>query len=175
MEIKYIRCPKCEVALQVKNSSGERVKPIRCPKCGASLLVMFNNTKEGQEDTQKPSPDAGETRFAGGMGMSDFCIMCGEKKYSLQKGSNVVGRLAEGSGANVMIQTSDPYMSRRHAVITVIQLQDGTLKVVITNGRNKNKTFVNGNALEEGDSVVLSVGDKIQMGKTIMKITNQKY
>ena len=88
------------------------------------------------------------------------------KQYDLAIGSNTVGRLASTSIADVQIDTDDLFMSREHAVINVRRLPNGSLKIDISNFKNKNTTKVNGLLLEHDDAIVLHDDDTIEMGST---------
>ena len=43
MNVVRIKCPKCSVLLEVRNSKNEDVKSIKCPKCGQPI---YKNTTE---------------------------------------------------------------------------------------------------------------------------------
>jgi pSer/pThr/pTyr-binding forkhead associated (FHA) protein len=47
-------------------------------------------------------------------------------------------------------------------------LLDGSIKAILSNGRNKNITSVKGQPLQDGDEIILSNGDEIKMGDTLL-------
>lgn len=183
---KSVRCPNCGVLLNVKNSQNETEKFIDCPRCKAPLRVKFPVLKSGErldavtEIVGRPRKDDGETRTADRK--DDGCtvmaspkkqtkrcyLQYGTKQYPLEIGHNTVGRKASSSSANVQIDTSDIYMSRRHLSISVTTISEGLTKAVACNDKNKNDTFVNGTRLSDGDRVVLTDGSKIRMGDTVV-------
>lgn len=187
MQEKRVICTNCGVELSVKNSKNETLKIITCPKCGIKLKVNFPpitdqeplvaktvlvNTPSGETPTilgGVGSAQSGETQYVPKPSQQKhFYLSCNGNRYPLSKGQNVVGRKASSSNANVQIETSDLYMSRRHVCIEVFQLGDGTSKVLISNDKNKNATYVNGSLLNAGERVVLTNGTQIKMGDTIV-------
>lgn len=187
MQEKRVKCTNCGVILDVRNSKGEAVKIITCPKCKSQLKVNFP-----PEAVQEPleaktvlvnTPSGESPTVLGGAGLSQsgdtqyvpkpniqkqYYLFLNGKRYPLSAGRNVVGRKASSSDAQVQIETSDLYMSRRHICIEVIRLTDGSTKVFVSNDKNKNSTYVNGSKLNTGDRVVLTNGTQIKMGETIV-------
>lgn len=192
MQIKQIKCPNCGVILAVKNSKDEEEKRISCPKCKTGLKVMFSKPKPKEElltahtvyGPQQPQPtsqNAGATQLGGTVvgavnGSTQLAtpqtlvrqarLECDGKAYDLELGENTVGRKAQTSHATIQIDTTDRYMSRQHALITVTRLRDGGLKVTLRNDQNKNDTLVNGLTIENGDEIRLTNGNRITMGHT---------
>lgn len=187
MQEKRVICTNCGVELSVKNSKNETLKIITCPKCGIKLKVNFPPITDQEPLVAKTilvNPSSGENpTVLGGIGPSQsgetqyvpklsqqkkYYLSYNGRRYPLSKGQNVVGRKASSSNAHVQIETSDLYMSRRHICIEVFQLGDGCSKVLISNDKNKNATYVNGSLLDVGDRVVLTNGTQIKMGDTIV-------
>lgn len=186
MQEKRVTCTNCGVELSVKNSKNETLKIITCPKCSVKLKVNFppvTDQEPLQAKTVLVNTPSGEspTVLGGGLGQSGetqyvakpiqqkrYYLSYNGNRYPLRIGQNTVGRKAASSAAHVQIETSDLYMSRRHVCIEVLQLGDGNNKVLISNDKNKNATYVNGNLLNKGDRVVLTDGTQIKMGNTIV-------
>lgn len=177
MEIKQIKCPSCGSTLSIRNSTNDAVKFITCPICKAGLKVTFHrNTGEtilngNQENgqTQLGQSCNGDTTILAGSKekkSKEPCLVYEGKSYPLALGDNIVGRKAATSTATVQIETTDRYMSRQHAKITVVSLPDGSMKTVIRNYHNKNATTVNGQKLNTDDAIVLNNEYTIIMGKT---------
>lgn len=183
-----IKCPHCKVTLDVRNSTGAAEKEITCPNCHTNLMVKFKqvavppsqpqpaNTEprttadnlyaDGQAQTPAAYTDTSETMVTS---LPIFDAIMGKllyngKKYMLQMGINTIGRKAETSKASLQIETDDRSMSRLHSVIKVTRLLDGTLRTTIENADNKNLTYVGGQLLIDGDTIVLNDGDVIKMG-----------
>ena len=187
MEQKQVKCPKCGVVLDVKNSKGELEKIFNCPKCQTALKVKFPQRKRedpvdaitvpgahSQEvKTQYGTLNSANTSFATKKKIKAFLEYQG-KEYPLQEGINRVGRRATGSEATVQIETDDVYMSRNHAIINCIFSQGRLVKSILKNDRNKNSTFVSymegRRPFEVGkdDQVVLEHDCTIKMGDTLV-------
>ena len=133
---------------------------------------MLVNTPSGESATVlggAGSGQLGETQYVPKPSRQKQCFLfLNGRRYPLSAGRNVVGRKASSSDAQVQIETSDLYMSRRHICIEVIRLADGSSKVLVSNDKNKNSTYVNGSLLNVGDRVVLTNGTQIKMGDTIV-------
>ena len=188
MQEKRVKCTNCGVILNVRNSKGEAVKIITCPECKSQLKVNFppgaaQEPLEAKTVLVGAAPsDGGKTVLVGvgasASGETQYVpnpqqqklsfLYCNGKRYPLSAGRNIVGRKASSSDAQVQIETSDLYMSRRHVCIEVVRLGDGSSKVLISNDKNKNETYVNGTLLNAGDRVVLTSGAKIKMGDTVV-------
>ena len=191
MQIKRIICPKCRAILDVKNSQNEEVKIITCPTCKTGLKVKFPPQQEPVEAktfiSGRPTAGGGTTQLGGldgrtvlggGTGGSTVLgipnqgtsvtarLTYGGKDYPLKEGQNIVGRQGTTSMATVQIETADRYMSRQHCSITVSTLPDGTKKVVLRNYQNKNQTTVDGQPIENDNTIRLTDGNSITMGHT---------
>ena len=185
MQTKRIKCPKCGVVLDVKNSLNEEVKQITCPSCKSVLQVKFAPQQEPLEAKTYIAPpknttaDNGATQLAGNSYGATLLVtdahksnnakaklLFGGVSYPLEEGQNIVGRKATTSNATVQIATDDRYMSRQHCSITVTALPDGTKKVVLSNYQNKNLTAVDGQEIGTGDAIRLTDGNAITMGHT---------
>ena len=171
MNTVRIKCPKCSVLLEVRNSKNEAVKSIKCPKCGSFLQIRFRV----EQKEEKPIPveannddTSVETMLPTDVN-SKAMLVCDDLQYVLNVGMNVVGRQSSKSTANIQIQCGDIYMSRSHAKINVVKTISGKLKCIISNGNNKNPILINGLLLGKTDEVILSDDDKIKMGNTIVK------
>lgn len=158
METKRIRCPKCGVVLEVKNSNNEPIRTFRCPRCATGLQVVFQTedttTVLGVKLQAKSRPR----------------LIYGGQEYELKEGRNVVGRKIKTgpSPADVPIDTPDCYMSRQDAVIMVSALEGGGMKAVLSMYQNKNGLSVDGQRLEPGDEVRLMDGCRITMAETTL-------
>ena len=174
--VKQITCPSCKTLLQVKFQPQQELpqqEPIEAPTFYAP--------------PKQPTADSGETQLADaggetllGGGLSGATqlytptqkttatakLTFGGKDYPLKEGQNIVGRQGTTSKATVQIETADRYMSRQHCSVTVTTLPDGTKKAVLSNYQNKNQTAIDGQPIENGDSIRLTDGNSITMGHT---------
>ena len=185
MQIKRVKCPQCNVVLDVKNSKNEEVKQISCPSCNTLLQIRFaSQQKPVEAHTFLETPqndshsDCGETLLAAGAsGATELVksdsqahshaeLLFGAISYPLQEGQNIVGRKGNTSKATVQIDTADRYMSRQHIAIEVTKMPEGILKAVLSNYQNKNQTSVDGQPINGGDAIRLTDGNAITMGHT---------
>ncbi len=96
--------------------------------------------------------------------------------YSLELGSNLVGRLSGIYKNDVGIDTQDAYLGRQHFVIDVVINKFGYCDYIISDYKSKNGTsviFAANNmkkVLTPSDKVYLKNGDIISAGKTIFKL-----
>lgn len=183
MQIKRIKCPKCGVVLDVKNSKEQPELLLNCPQCRAELLVKFGPREEpleaptffAQPKQRAAQPNYGETQLgdapqssaAHGQKADLPQLRCNGEAYTLAEGRNIVGRKDSKKLATVPIDTDDKFMSRQHCVINV-SFTDGKYKAILSNYENKNDTFINGIKIDKGDDIVLNDGNNIKMGNTIL-------
>lgn len=171
MQTKRIKCPKCGVVLDVKNSKNETIKQITCPSCSSALQVKFELQEEPIEAhtyyAPKASKNNGATVLATASNThnSAFLVYNGIE-FPLESGENIIGRKGNTSNATVQIPTDDRFMSRQHCHVYVTSISDGTLKVTLRDYQNKNMTLINGMTISQGDEIRLSNDDKITMGNT---------
>lgn len=172
MQTKRIKCPKCGVVLDVKNSRNETIKQITCPSCSSVLQVKFEQQQEPIEAHTYYAPktsneNSGATILATAQKSHKSAILVfNGLEYPIETGENIVGRKGNTSKATIQIPTEDRFMSRQHCRIIVTSLSDGSLKATLSDYQNKNMTSVNGQTINQGDEIRLSNDDKITMGNT---------
>ncbi len=186
MQVKRIKCPYCNVVLDIKNTNNETEKQITCPFCKSELIIKFTPKKEPVEAhtyyapkrpavdsgaTQLGQPVSGETQLSlhASQTISKVSIIYEGKSYPLKDGDNIIGRKASTSNATIQLPTNDAYLSRQHCIIKVTPLPDGTKKVVLSNYHNKNITRIDTQVVEKEDEIRLADGNIVTMGRT--KIT----
>ena len=179
MKELFIKCPSCGAVLQVKNSKNEEVKIINCPQCSTVLRVRFLKRTDEVMDAETHIVGGGrgcETMIARAKSASGKAfILCEGKSYELHEGTNIVGRRASSSTANVQLDVTDRYMSRLNAAIKVNKAE-GRLTVTLANHKNQNPIMVGTLQLLPGDEVMLGDNDVFTMGVTKMtlKIKNDE-
>ena len=179
MEKKNVKCPKCGIKQTVTNSDGASQKVISCRNCGAKLRVKFEKPadngfetilppKKGENKAPvPPPPPAPNAAGRGPVGMNcPLALLCNGKRYQLQPGLNKVGRISKSINTDVPLEVKDMTVSRFHSLIEVQGVSDGTFRALISNGQNKNVTYVNTTPIQGSDKIVLNNGDIIQMGET---------
>lgn len=177
MQTKTVKCPSCGVVLEVKNSKNEEVKIINCPQCSTVLRVRFPKRTDEVMDAETHIARGGrecETMIARAKSASGKAfILCEGKFYELHEGTNIVGRKAASSTANVQLDVADRYMSRLNAAIRVNKAE-GQLTVTLANHKNQNPIMVGTLQLLPGDEVMLGDNDVFTMGVTKMTLKIQK-
>lgn len=71
----------------------------------------------------------------------------------------------------LLINLPDKFVSRRHILIQIIKIND-SLSLQLTDEKSLNGTFINKVKLSADDIVLLQIGDVIQIGETIITVTN---
>jgi pSer/pThr/pTyr-binding forkhead associated (FHA) protein len=165
-----IQCPSCGLVMAINFSPAVLQKTLVCPNCHTSrkvaeyLLYRETTTKNNEGSTQVVRNVLPK--------QAQLTDLSTGRSYSLQRGKNTLGRKAATSDATVQIETTDSFMSRNHIGIDV-ENQNGGIYCVLYNTRNRNKTLVNGNRVEEGDRIELQNGTIITLGNTQLKFTLQ--
>lgn len=63
--------------------------------------------------------------------------------FSLGLGKQVIGRKSETRPCDIMIDCNDPYMSRNHFIIDVVQKPGNIISYSLSDSGSKNRTFIN--------------------------------
>ena len=163
-----IQCPSCGLVMAINFSPAVLQKTLVCPNCHTSrkvaeYLLYREPTKKNNEGSTQVVRNALPKQ-------AQLTDLSTGRSYSLQRGKNTLGRKAATSDATVQIETTDSFMSRNHIGIDV-ENQNGGIYCVLYNTRNRNKTLVNGNRVEEGDRIELQNGTIITLGNTQLKFT----
>lgn len=183
---KIISCPKCGAKLRVKfnpqpapSSGGETILPGMedAPGMPTPPPVPTDDPNGTQFDYPGPGPaplygPPAPPPPVAGNDLQPVCtcaLICNGNTYRLKPGQNSVGRVSRSIKADVPLQTTDTTISRFHAMIEVTCVNDGTFRAVISNGNNKNMTFVNNTPINQSDKIVLNNGDQIRMGESIIQ------
>jgi pSer/pThr/pTyr-binding forkhead associated (FHA) protein/ribosomal protein L37E len=203
-----ITCKKCGNNQIITNTGSPIVK---CNKCGYPNPIIIR-PKEGatpssnllppQRETPLPKPtnilqtsfQAIETPLEDKVEVGWLVVHdenAAQQTHPLSIGRQVIGRKSLGAICDIMLNTSDPFMSRNHCMIEVKPSRGGGYDYLLsdckmTNGipeqMSVNGTFVNAYPmpLKSKDMVYLNDGDTIQMGqtkaviKTIISASNAK-
>jgi len=147
-----------------------------CPTC-KSNISHFNNeeasvtgiTHLGDNTFKLNSP--GKLVFVEGEGYWPSSV----NTVSLQHGENTLGRKSSDSKSSIQLPTNDQYMSRYQIKIDVMETPDGRYIHHFSHVGDKKNTFLNDKdkdkPLEKGDVFILTPGDTICMGRTILKFS----
>ncbi|MBQ8047087.1 MAG: FHA domain-containing protein [Prevotella sp.] len=166
METKRIKCPKCGGLLDVTNPNGEDVLLVTCPNPGCGAKIRFRWS-------------LGETQLAPVTDTTAIgYLKKGQHTYPLREGKNTIGRYSSSSDVDLQIETDDRTMSRKHAEINVVRLKNGRVKAIIHDVRDEQKMtakplLVEDEPLLKPDKIVLTNGDLLTLGDTIVKYVQE--
>lgn len=134
-----------------------------------------------------PSPEAAKQQDAifQQTGAVGFIVVHDEntvaQTYPLRIGPNVIGRKSSVPTADILIESEDAMMSRRHAIVEVTRDKFGQFQYLVSEAGSRNGTFVMGAndpmrkiKLEPEDLIYLEDGDTIQMGRTKVVLQTTK-
>lgn len=135
---------------------------------------QFQQPQYQPQPYRRPVMDEGSTIPAGHISKpvantAGFLIY-NNVRYPLAIGRNTIGRRSSTPQATVQIETNgNNTMSRFHAVIETVRMADMSIRAIISNGSNKNPTFVSGVLLNGSDKLILKNGAEIKMGNIILR------
>ena len=157
---KTITCPKCGTSIEVTNPKSESHLLITCTKCAAKLRVLFATGTI----IVAPSPDK---RVIG-------WLECNGVKYELEAGENTIGRKSPTSEATIQISTDDKTVSRKHAKIEIVKLDNGRVKAVLSDIRKAEKSaikpmYFGDEEIYPEDRLDLEDGDTFKLGELLVK------
>lgn len=191
--ILKIRCPHCGAVLAVKNIPNIETKSVTCPICkqkspfvnykvlpqapqqqadpGTDLPQSQQSqvTGTGERTQYRQAADHDKTQFTAAnapkLAVGRLVISSTGQHFQLHAGTNIVGRKASASSADIPIPTGEEkHMSREHLVVTVTRKPgQGFMHVAKLYKPHVNKTSVNGVQMMYGDEVILNNGDTLQL------------
>lgn len=178
--------PNCRAGLLIKNA--DKLKDAKCPRCG---YINPLHQAPSPEPPPPPAPfDNGEPTVLYGQrrpinpppppAQIGWLIVKDEltetQTFTLQLGTNTVGRQSDRRPSTHMIVTRDEYMSRPHCTIDVRVGRMGRPEYILRDGAlvegqwksSLNGTYLNGKEprLSQYDQFFLEDGDTIQIGET---------
>ncbi len=125
--------------------------------------------------TPNPNDPTGATQHFGNPAVGGvppkkcYLVICETgRAIPLKPGQYILGRDSSDSGATMRI-APDPYMSRRHAHLSVAVGVDGLMRLTITGMNSQNDIFINSCRLYPGASAAVNPGDEILLGMTNLK------
>lgn len=175
---KVLRCPSCKEERPFENYPRVVTKPKAAPtgdetqydpKYGSAKAS--NDSEETQYGTMNSEQTITNNNKNFVIGKLEFM----GKLYDLKSGVNIIGRMATSSKATVQInvQNVNPEvgrtMSRHHVQIIVQKNQTGINHLIRLMEEAKNETYLNQKLLQKNDTLILSNGDIIKMGKVMVK------
>ena len=94
--------------------------------------------------------------------------------YTLKNGNYTIGREDSENQPEIPI-SGDVTVSRRSVRLEVFNGHDGDNQFNFTVMKAVNPVTVNGKRLMPGESIFLTIGDKIRMGKTDMELIKENH
>ncbi len=173
-DILTVTCPHCHTELKIAKALKPGRYKYECRNCGKAFAVGFPlpGSRSGADSDNDPVPtrpvkaEAGRKSLAiGGLVEKRKGFFRKPALYPLKAGLQYIGRKDALVSSDIMID--DPTVSRRSVSINVIKASDNDvpqylLKVL----KAKNPVLVGGIPVNEGESVYLSVGTALVLGKT---------
>lgn len=161
MQKKVFKCPNCGTAIEVSNPESKPVVVVACPGCALKLGFRFDNN---QTVLAEPIINKKEIGY----------LVCGGERYELKLGVNKIGRKSANSAATVQIATDDKSVSRVHAEIEVVRLDNGSIKAILRDVRDAEKAslkpmYFGDDRMYPEDRLDLENGDMFKIGETTVK------
>ena len=174
-QLKKVVCPKCRTVLSF---SLQKTGAVICSSCkhNADISTFLPERKRISDDDvklktdvvgQQSSPSRLRRQAALELTEGD----CSPKKIEFIIGINTIGRSGASSKCLIQLDTKDEKISRNHAQIELSYRQDETFEYYISDLGSTNGTFVNERKIEPPDTQILCLDDKIRMGRTIFRFT----
>ena len=163
-----IKCPYCGKILEVKSKNDETINlatTLTCPLCKSKFsLSECEIVKEVKEEGGTPKTGSGEQTKVnlGNYKKGELKVLNSNlPNFKLKEGSNVVGRKAQTSQADIQIPAEIPAgqekhrFSREQIVINVIETPKGYVHKMSLYKSKVNATYYNNVELQYGDSYIL--------------------
>lgn len=162
---------KCKVC-STDNSDGT----IYCEGCGSALDITAVSTRPSPDAVVKGAAPVSKEEVSQSSDQElGYCLTvirgnARGRSYSLEQGTNLIGRWDPDTGAfpEIDLESEDleAKVSRKHAVIECRGVQ-----IIVRDIGSLNGTFVNrGPRLEKGKDTEIQIGDELIVGKTFLKL-----
>lgn len=173
-DILICTCPHCHAELRIAKAQKAGRFKYECRNCGKAFAVSFPPSESRSEASSDNEPvptkpvkaEADRKSLAiGGLIEKKKGLFRKPALYPLKAGLQYIGRKDALIFSDIML--NDPAVSRRSVSVNVIKASDNDvpqylLKVL----KAKNPVLVNGSPVKEGESVYLSIGASLVLGKT---------
>ena len=173
-------CTHCAAKIKIVDTAFDRGIPtVICPVCDEKFKPDVQ--KEIKREQPLSSDKEGDTKVfaptdeAGWLIVHD--IRTKQQTLTLKPGRQTIGRISSiaTKKADLMIDTEDEYMSRKHFFISVEGKSSGAYNYYLSDNSSRNRTLINKKVLRQGDEYILTDGDIIQAGLTniVFKANNR--
>ncbi len=157
--MKRVICPKCEHSFSFDESRYRQVKSISfaCPACRKHFSLTMEEIDE-MNDESLDAPYGYITVLENQFGY--------RQQFALNTGDNVIGRRSPGSVVDISIESGDMSMDRRHCIINVKPMPDGSVRCTLRDNPSLTGTFLRHDILGDRERANLSDADVVTIGAT---------
>ncbi|MFZ1457235.1 MAG: FHA domain-containing protein [Saprospiraceae bacterium] len=164
---KNVTCPACGRVNQISNVRkylGKKVR-LNClnTACGKEMVLDLTEAEDSDKTVVIRNPK--NVSIGGKLIQKKDNHAVAE--FILNKNENIAGRNSPNFKADIIVQ-NDPFISRKQFMIKASSPAEdsGNISFSLCDCNSKNKTFLNGQALEAREEVFLKDGDIIEAGKS---------
>ena len=185
-DIYRFPCPHCGGYNICLKGGGRNLLKVTCPKCKGNIsvsvdrptpqteLVSIGNDSFEEEFEQFDSEDSPKISTALRVFTKRRFLPDIKTDYTLKNGNYTIGREDSENQPEIPI-SGDVTVSRRSVRLEVFNGHDGDNQFNFTVMKAVNPVTVNGKRLMPGESIFLTIGNKIRMGKTDMELIKENH
>lgn len=184
-----ITCTNCKspIAFKISADKCDTVQIVKCEKCNTlnsakipdekTLIALLNKGKKKQPFETDYQTEGGGTVVGGIYGNEKLLKLetvpnaqTGFQSFIVDQDFMSLGRKNEAGQQfkpDLEIVTEDKYISKIHCAIQ----RKANKRYVIKDLDSKNKTWLNGQALDSGEEIYLNHNDEIKIGRSLLKVT----
>ncbi len=157
--MKRITCPKCEHTFNFDESRYNQVMSISfaCPACRKHFSMTLDEIDE-MNNKELDAPYGYITVLENQFGY--------RQTFALKPGDNIIGRHSPGSVADISIQSGDMSMDRRHCIINVKPMPDGSARYTLRDNPSLTGTFLRSEILNDRERANIKNEDVVTIGAT---------
>lgn len=175
-------CPNCKHAIRITRPEKPGRYKYSCPACKQPFAVCFKPEKQDTVEDKHDTPteeshvarkfdDHCKYRTIGGLVVRLRGVFGRTKVFPLVEGKQLIGRTSERMPSAIMFD--DPCMSRQSVELNVERCDDSTgqyFVYVMNVLRQKNPVKHNGEDIDNGEEIILHIGDTIELGRTVLTL-----
>jgi pSer/pThr/pTyr-binding forkhead associated (FHA) protein len=136
---------------------------VMCPKCRTIIPLDFQPPPlpiiHEDEDNVIQQPRKIEVPI--------LALKAGQSVFPLRQGSNFIGRRAD----NDIVLGQDEHISRRHALLEVIEKPNGGWLYILSDLQSGNGVYVESQRLRTNERIELVAGNTFTLGDTYLRLT----
>ncbi len=162
----FIKCPQCGKVLQFKAFPNYKKARLKCPFC------HYDNTTENYIQIKANKPEDGlsggnNSEEEGTVTLTEVILhsLTNNQRRSLTMGENTIGRSSLTPKAKVTFDDPQKYLSRNHALITVLRTGNGKIQCRLSDNNSMNGTYIGNTRISSGTIVVVPAGQEFTLGR----------